>query len=410
MAVKRAHYLQILEQWRGKQVIKVVTGIRRCGKSTLLRQFQEQLSLDGVPAECMISINFEDLAFEELLGYKELYMHIKSRLCPDKMNYIFLDEIQRVDQFEKAVDSLHIIPNVDIYMTGSNSYMLSGELATLLSGRYIEIAMLPFSFSEYYTAYSNDNPDTLFARYMHDGGFPYLTQVGHDTGQIDTYLEGIYNTIIIKDIEMREQRRISAQDKRRVSDFSLLRDVARFLASSIGNPISFKSITDYIISSGRRVSQNTVSDYVKMLREAFVFYPVERFDISGKQLLKVSQKIYIVDVGLRRYLLPRKNYDLGFTLENIVFLELIRRGFRVNIGKLGNAEVDFVARINEQLNYIQVTASLTEESTFEREIKPLRAIRDNHPKLILTLDRFTTGNYDGIRVRNLVDWLLNTGK
>ena len=410
MIVQRAHYLRILKQWQGMQVIKVVTGIRRCGKSTLLRQFKEQLTQEGVPEVCMISINFEDLAFEELLSYKELYRYIKSRLNPEKMNYIFLDEIQRVDQFEKAVDSLHIIPNIDIYMTGSNSYLLSGELATLLSGRYIEIAMLPFSFCEYCTAYSNDNTDTLFASYMHDGGFPYLTQFDHSTDQIDTYLEGIYNTIIIKDIEMREQRRSLVQDKRRVSDFSLLRDVARFLAFSIGNPISFKSITDYIISSGRRVSQNTISDYVEMLREAFIFYPAERFDISGKQLLKVNQKIYIVDVGLRRYLLPRKNYDLGFTLENIVYLELIRRGFRVNIGKLGNTEVDFVARMNEEINYIQVTASLTERSTFEREMKPLRAICDHYPKLILTLDRFTLGNYDGIRVANVVDWLLDTGE
>ena len=283
MIVQRAHYLRILKQWQGMQVIKVVTGIRRCGKSTLLRQFKEQLTQEGVPEACMISINFEDLEFEELLSYKELYRYIKSRLYPEKMNYIFLDEIQHVDQFEKAVDSLHIIPNVDIYMTGSNSYLLSGELATLLSGRYIEISMLPFSFCEYCTAYSNDNTDTLFASYMHDGGFPYLTQFDHSTDQIDTYLEGIYNTIIIKDIEMREQRRSLVQNKRRVSDFSLLRDVARFLASSIGNPISFKSITDYIISSGRRVSQNTISDYVEMLREAFIFYPAERFDISGKQ-------------------------------------------------------------------------------------------------------------------------------
>ncbi len=410
MTVKRVHYLRILKQWQGKQVIKVVTGIRRCGKSTLLRQFQEQLTREGIPEECIISINFEDLAFEELLGYKELYMHIKSRLCSEKMNYIFLDEIQRVNQFEKVVDSLQIIPNVDIYMTGSNSYMLSGELATLLSGRYIEIAMLPFSFCEYCTVYPKDNPDILFANYMHDGGFPYLTHFEHNTDQIDTYLEGIYNTIIIKDIEMREQRRISATEKRRVSDFSLLRDIARFLASSIGNPISFKSITDYIISSGRRVSQNTISDYVEMLREAFIFYSAERFDISGKQLLKVNQKIYIVDVGLRRYLLPRKNYDLGFTLENIVYLELIRRGFRVNIGKLGNTEVDFVVRMSEQISYIQVTASLIEESTFEREMKPLQAIRDHYPKLILTLDRFTLGNYDGIRVANVVDWLLDTGE
>lgn len=407
MDIRRTRYLEAVAQWKDTQVIKVITGIRRCGKSTLLRQYQEVLAAQGVSGEQIISINFEDLAFEELLDYKALHHHIKSRLVDGRMNYIFLDEIQRVVGFEKAVDSLYILDNVDLYITGSNSYMLSGELATLLSGRYIEIFMLPFSFSEYYKAFGEVNADDAFSLYLRDGGFPYTCQLERQQERIHTYLEGIYNTIIVKDIEAREQRRNAASDRRKVNDFSLLRDIARFLASSIGSPISYKSITDYIISAGRRVSQNTVSDYVEMLREAFVFYPVERFDIAGKQLLKNNHKIYIVDSGLRRYLLPRKTYDLGFVLENTVYLELLRRGNRVCIGKLGATEVDFVVQKDDEFQYIQVTASLTEQSTFEREIKPLRAIRDHHPKVILTLDRYTPGNYDGIRVINLIDWLLD---
>lgn len=407
MDIRRTRYLEAVAQWKDTQVIKVITGIRRCGKSTLLRQYQEVLAAQGVSGEQIISINFEDLAFEELLDYKALHHHIKSRLVDGRMNYIFLDEIQRVVGFEKAVDSLYILDNVDLYITGSNSYMLSGELATLLSGRYIEIFMLPFSFSEYYKAFGEVNADDAFSLYLRDGGFPYTCQLERQQERIHTYLEGIYNTIIIKDIEAREQRRNAASDRRKVNDFSLLRDIARFLASSIGSPISYKSITDYIISAGRRVSQNTVSDYVEMLREAFVFYPVERFDIAGKQLLKNNHKIYIVDSGLRRYLLPRKTYDLGFVLENTVYLELLRRGNRVCIGKLGATEVDFVVQKDDEFQYIQVTASLTEQSTFDREIKPLHAIRDHHPKVILTLDRYTPGNYDGIRVINLIDWLLD---
>ena len=406
MDVKRTGYLEALAQWKDTQVIKVITGIRRCGKSTLLRQYQEMLASQGVSGEQIISINFEDLLFEELLDYKALYLHIRSRLQNKVMNYIFLDEIQRVAQFEKAVDSLFIIENVDIYITGSSSYMLSGELATLLSGRYVELFMLPFSFAEYFNINASESPDTAFSVYLRDGGFPYTCQLKRHQDRIHTYQEGIYNTIIVKDIEIREQRREASLQRRKVNDLSLLRDITRFLASSIGSPISYKSITNYIISSGRRVSQNTVADYVEMLREAFVFYPVERFDIAGKQLLKNIQKIYIVDTGLRRYLLPRKEFDLGYVLENTVFLELLRRGYHVNIGKLGSAEVDFVARKNDELQYIQVTASLAEQTTFEREIKPLRSIHDHYPKCIFTLDRYTTGTYDGIRVVNVVDWLL----
>ena len=405
--VERKEYIEKIKKWREKDVIKVVTGIRRCGKSTLLEQYRDYLISTGVSSEQIIFINFEDLEFEELLDYHKLYSYIKERLLPDKYTYIFLDEIQKVESFEKAVDSLYIKEKTDIYITGSNAYMLSGELATLLSGRYVEISMLPLSFSEYCQLKEKNNYDELFAEYMQNGGFPYIAQIDDSKEKADMYLEGIYNTIIIKDIEERQKRRENDPNKRKITDLSLLRNIAKFLASSVGNPVSIKSISDYITSSGRKVSANTVNDYLDALVEAFIFYPVERYDIVGKQTLKMNQKLYIVDTGIRRYLLPRRNYDLGFSLENIVFLELLRRGFKVNIGKVGLTEVDFIAEKNNRLHYYQVTASLIDENTFKREITPLQNISDNYPKTILTLDRFTLGDYEGIEVVNAIDWLLN---
>lgn len=405
--VERKEYLEKIKKWREKDVIKVVTGIRRCGKSTLLEQYRDYLISTGVSSEQIIFINFEDLEFEELLDYHKLYSYIKERLIPDRYTYIFLDEIQKVESFEKAVDSLYIKEKTDIFITGSNAYMLSGELATLLSGRYVEISMLPLSFSEYCQLKDKNNYDELFAEYMQNGGFPYIAQIDDSKEKADMYLEGIYNTIIIKDIEERQKRRENDPNKRKITDLSLLRNIAKFLASSVGSPVSVKSISDYITSSGRKVSANTVNDYLDALVEAFIFYPVERYDIVGKQTLKMNQKLYIVDTGIRRYLLPRRNYDLGFSLENIVFLELLLRGFKVNIGKVGLTEVDFIAEKNNRLHYYQVTASLIDENTFKREITPLQNISDNYPKTILTLDRFTLGDYDGIEVVNAIDWLLN---
>ena len=405
--VERKEYIEKIKKWREKDVIKVVTGIRRCGKSTLLEQYRDYLISTGVSSEQIIFINFEDLEFEELLDYHKLYSYIKERLIPDRYTYIFLDEIQKVESFEKAVDSLYIKEKTDIYITGSNAYMLSGELATLLSGRYVEISMLPLSFTEYCQLKEKNNYDELFAEYMQNGGFPYIAQIDDSKEKADMYLEGIYNTIIIKDIEERQKRRENDPNKRKITDLSLLRNIAKFLASSVGSPVSVKSISDYITSSGRKVSANTVNDYLDALVEAFIFYPVERYDIVGKQTLKMNQKLYIVDTGIRRYLLPRRNYDLGFSLENIVFLELLRRGFKVNIGKVGLTEVDFIAEKNNRLHYYQVTASLIDENTFKREITPLQNISDNYPKTILTLDRFTLGDYEGIEAVNAIDWLLN---
>lgn len=401
----RKEYLSRLLAWKDEQVIKVVTGIRRCGKSTLLKQFQDLLLEEGVSQEQIISINFEDLDYEDLLDYKALYAYIKERLCPDKMTYIFLDEIQKVDSFQKAVDSLFIKENTDIYITGSNAYLLSGDLATLLTGRYVEISMLPLSFAEYLEC-SGETGEQALASYLRFGGFPYLTQMENTADKVDTYLEGIYNTVVVKDIEDRQSRKNPDPNKRKITDITLLKTIARYLASVVGSPVSVKSVSDYLVSSGRKVSPNTVDDYMEALQESFIFYPVERFDINGKQLLKVNRKWYIVDLGLRNHILPKKRYDLGFSLENIVFFELLRRGFKVNVGKNGDAEVDFVAQKQGVLHYYQVTADMTNEDTFDREIRPLQTIKDNYEKTILTMDHMTPGDYEGIKVVPLLDWLL----
>ena len=403
--VERKEYLEHLIQWKDEQVIKVVTGIRRCGKSTLLLQYQEWLKASGVSDEQIVTINFEELEYEELQDYKKLYAYLKNRLCKGKMTYIFLDEIQKVSAFEKVVDSLYVKPQVDLYVTGSNAYMLSGDLATLLTGRYVEIKMLPLSFYEFLEVTGSGQEQGL-SEYMRDGGLPYVAVMDRTPEKVDTYLEGIYNTVIVKDIEDRQARKESDSDKRKINDILLLKTIAKYLASIVGNPVSIRSITDYFISNGRKISPNTVSDYVEALTESFIFYPAERFDIIGKQLLKANRKMYIVDLGLRNHILPRRQYDLGFSLENIVYFELLRRGYRVMIGKVGSTEVDFIAEKQGTYTYFQVTADMTAQETFEREMKPLRRIRDNYEKIVLTGDRLTLGNYDGIQVKYLPDWLL----
>ncbi len=402
--VLRNEYLEKLRSWKDEQVIKVVTGIRRCGKSTLLKQYQELLKQEGIQEAQVISINFEELEFEELLDYKKLYAYIKERMQPNQKNYIFLDEIQRVDSFEKVVDSLYVKENTDIYITGSNAYMLSSDLATLLTGRYVEISMLPLSFREY-CAITKTDGETAFSEYMKNGGFPYIAVMDKTTEKVTAYLEGIYNTVIVKDIEERQNRREKDPDRRKITDITLLKSIAKFLASVIGSPVSVRSVTDYLISSGRKVSPNTVDDYISALTDSFIFYAVDRFDIVGKQILKANKKLYMVDLGLRNHILSKKHYDLGFSLENIVYFELLRRGYKVNIGKVGSTEVDFVAVKQDETIYFQVTADMTAETTFEREMKPLQSIQDNYEKIVLTLDRYTLGNYEGIKVIHALDWL-----
>lgn len=403
--VERKEYLERLKLWKDEQVIKVVTGIRRCGKSTLLMQYQDYLKQSGVEADRIIAINFEELEYEELCDYKKLYEYIKARLSVDKTTYIFLDEIQKVPYFEKVVDSLYVKQGTDIYITGSNAYMLSGDLATLLSGRYVEISMLPLSFAEYLQVNSKDK-DSAFADYMRYGGMPFIATAEKTEEKITTYLEGIYNTVIIKDIEDRQKRKEwDNSDTGRITDISLLKTIAKYLSSVIGSLVTVRSITNYLVSSGRKISPNTVSDYVNALTESFIFYPAERFDIVGKQLLKTNTKYYMVDLGIRNLILPKKSYDLGFSVENVVYFELLRRGYKVSVGKYGNTEIDFVAERNGELEYIQVTADMTAKETFDKELAPLIAVKDNYRKKVLTLDKFTVGNYDGIEVKNVVEWL-----
>lgn len=400
--IQRNEYLNELIKWKHDDLIKVITGIRRCGKSTLLKLFANYLKEGGVKEEQIISINFENLDNEELLDYKSLYNYLKSKLSKDKWTYVLLDEVQNVKEFQKVVDSLYVQDKVDIYITGSNAYMLSGKLATLLSGRYVEIAMLPFSFKEYHEIAGKENKDDSFVNYLKFGGFPYVTQLGDTEDKVNQYVEGIYNTIIVKDVEDRQNF-----DGKKNIDIALLKSITKYLSDVVGNPVSIKGITDYLNSNNRKVSDHTVSDYVNALTEAFVFYPVERFDIQGKELLKTNKKFYIVDTGLRNYLLAKRNLDLGFALENIVYLELRRRGYKVNVGKVGTKEIDFVAQKNGKIEYFQISANISDVATFEREISPLRAVRDNYEKTILTLDKFSVGNYDGIEVKYVVDWLLN---
>ncbi len=311
------------------------------------------------------------------------------------------DEIQNVNEFQKVVDSLYIKEYVDIYLTGSNSYMLSGELATLLSGRYVEISMLPFSFKEYMQI-SNLSKEESFDRYLKFGSFPYSLVLNSSEEKVMQSLEGIYNTIIVKDIEERQNRK----NCKKIIDVALLKTISKYLADIIGNPVSIKGISDYFTSNGRKVSDHTVGDYVEALTESFIFYEVERFDVGGKALLKTNKKYYIVDTGLRNYLLPKNRLDLGYVIENIVYLELKRRGYKINVGKLGDKEIDFVVQKNGVLEYYQVSLNMSDETTFEREISPLKQIKDNYRKIILTLDKYSVGNYSGIEVINLIDWLL----
>ena len=398
--IERKEYLKQLLSWKDQSIIKVLTGIRRCGKSTILKLYQEYLLNNGIDPSQIISINFEELEYEDLQDYKKLYQYIKDRLVENKMMYIFLDEIQNVPSYEKVVDSLHVKENIDIYITGSNSYIFSGQLATYLSGRYIEIPVLPLSFKEVYNPQTNK--EEAFQKYIKTGGFPYIHQIQLLNEQIDMYLEGIYNTVIVKDIE----ERINRKNSKNVTDIALLKAISKYLSSVVGSPVSIRSITNYFKSNERTTSPNTISNYVEALCESYLYYPVEVMDVSCKEVLKSNKKYYIVDPGIRNYILPKQFYDLGFTIENIVYLELLRRRYNVNIGRNGRTEVDFIAKRNDVYTYIQVTASLVDENTFNREIRPLKQIKDNYEKIILTMDRSINKDFNGIKVINLIDFLL----
>ncbi|MDR3585580.1 MAG: ATP-binding protein [Desulfosporosinus sp.] len=396
--ILREDYLNKLIKLKDTKIIKVITGIRRCGKSTLLEMFREYLLQNGVQKEQITAINFEDMDYSELTDYKLLYSYLKERLIPNKMNYIFLDEIQLVESYQKAVDSLYIKENVDLYITGSNAHMLSGELATLLSGRYIEIQMLPLSFKEYLD-FVGDRTDLSrkYSDYLQFSSFPYAVSLKNDRSLIRDYLSGIYNTVLLKDVVSRK----------RISDVMLLESVIRFLFDNIGNRWSTKKISDTMTSNGRKISTHTVESYLSALIDSYIIYQAKRYDVKGKQILKTQEKYYIVDIGLRYYLLGNKGADMGHILENVVYLELLRRGYEVSIGKVDDMEVDFIASNNVGIEYYQVAATVRDADTLARELKPLKKIADHFPKYLLTLDDDPPAFHNGIRQINALDFLLN---
>ena len=395
--VERKEYLDQLWAWKDEQQIKVVTGIRRCGKSVLLEQYQQRLLANGVTPEQIISINFENLDYEPLKDYMKLYNYLKERLCADKMTYIFLDEVQEVPSFEKVVDSLYIRDHVDVYITGSNAYMLSSELATLLSGRYVEIKMLPLSFKEYVEA-SGDERELArkYRSYIETSSFPYVLDIKQDARVIREYLNGIYNTIVVKDITQRNK----------FPDTMMLESVLRFAYDNIGNILATKKIADTMTSDGRKIDTKTVEKYLNALMESYMLYQCKRYNIKGKQYLKTFDKYYAVDMGMRKVLLGSKAMDAGHILENIVYLELLRRGYDVYIGKVDDLEVDFVAMDDKGMTYYQVSATVRDEKTLKRELASLQSINDHYPKILLTLDDDPEMEYAGIRKFNALDWLL----
>lgn len=400
--IERKEYLDFLIRSKDKQIIKVISGVRRCGKSTLFELYRDYLLKNGVLPEQIIAINFEDLDFEEYTNYKKLYSYIKERLIEDKKNYIFLDEIQHVEHFEKAVDSLFIKSNTDIYITGSNAYFMSGELATVLSGRYIELKMLPLSFKEFCKGLENFNlpPMTTlqkYNKYLVESSFPYTLELEGNKKNIKEYLEGIYNSIILKDVITRVK----------VGNPLLLESVIKFLFGNIGSLLSSSKIANTLTSLGRKTDYKTIEKYIKGLTDSLILYEVKRYDVRGKQLLANLSKYYVVDIGLRQLLLTNKSSDMGHILENIVYLELIRRGYEVYVGQLKDKEVDFVAINNEEINYYQVSLTVLDENTLARELRPLQEITDNYAKYLITLDEILpNSNYDGIKRVNAIEWLL----
>lgn len=397
MIIERTEYLNKLIAFRDKQLIKIITGIRRCGKSTLLKIYRDWLKEQGVQEEQMISINFEDLDYDELTDYKKLHTYLKDKLVEGKMTYIFLEEVHQVDNFPKVLDSIYIRENVDLYVTGSNAYMLSSEIATFISGRYVQIEMLPLSFKEYVQSTQDFSELSLkYSEYLENSSFPYALQLKNQPNEIRDYLEGIYHTILVKDIV----------NRKRITDTMMLKSVLRFVFDNIGSPLSSKKIADTMTSNGRKIDTKTVEKYLESLTESYIIYQAKRYDIKGKQYLKTLGKYYVVDIGLRFMLLGSRKTDAGHILENIIYLELLRRGYDVYVGKIDKLEVDFVTLNRGGIQYFQVALTIREEKTFEREVRPLMEIRDHYPKFILTLDDDPEMMHHGIRCINARDWLL----
>lgn len=395
--LERTEYLQKLIAFRDKHIIKIITGIRRCGKSTLMEIFQDYLKANHVEKDQILAVNFEDFDYRELRDAEKLHAYVKGHMAKDKMTYLFLDEIQHVESWPDVIDSLYLRKNLDIYITGSNAYLLSSEIATLISGRYVEIRMLPLSFKEYVKARGGeDNLARRYREYIEYSSFPYTLELAGQPKEIRDYLESIYHTIVVKDLTVRKK----------IPDVMMLESVARYLFDNIGNTVSTKKIADTMTSDGRKIDVRTVEKYVEALTECFIFYQAKRYNVKGKQYLKTLEKYYAVDVGLRYMLLGSKAIDAGHILENVVYLELLRRGYDVYVGKVDELEVDFVAMDDQRVTYYQVAATVREENTLQRELKSLQKINDHYQKLILTLDEDPEADYEGIRRVNVLDWLM----
>jgi predicted AAA+ superfamily ATPase len=399
--VIRPEYLDFLIRSKDRNIIKVVSGVRRCGKSTMFELFRDYLLKNGVKKEQIININFEELEYEELCDYKKLYEFVMKKIKSDKKYYLFLDEIQNVDKFEKAVDSFFVKKNIDIYITGSNAYFMSGEIATLLSGRYIELKMLPLSFSEYregFALYRNENigDEKLYNSYLSESSFPYILQLGGQEKEIKDYLNGIYSSVLLKDIISRQK----------ISDVMMFESVVKFVFDSIGSPLSINKIANTMTSLGRKIDNKTIEKYMQGLCDSLILYHAKRYNIKGRQFLATLGKYYIVDIGLRNIMLGNKGIDIGHILENVIYLELLRRGFNVFVGIIDEYEVDFVAENAKGRIYVQVSATVRDENTFEREVRPLKKINDNFPKYLITLDNDPDTQFDGIYKINAINWLL----
>ena len=398
--IDRPEYLEWLKSWKEKQIIKVVSGVRRCGKSTLFDIYKEHLKENGVDETQITSINFESIEFEPLTDYHALYEYIVSRLVPDKMNYVFLDEIQHVPQFEKAVDSLFLKDNCDVYITGSNAYFLAGELATVLTGRYVELKMLPLSFKEFCT--SIDSPENLnlsqkFNMYLTQSSFPYLSKYRNTEQETKDYLRDIYNSILLKDFVARLK----------VSDVTTLENITKYLLHNIGNPVSVSKIVNTLKTQGKGADQKTAGKYLRGLTDSMLLYEAPRYNLKGKMFLTTNNKYYAVDLTLRNILVRGKDSDIGHILENIVYLELKRRGYDVYVGQFDDVEIDFVTVNGKEIAYYQVAVTTLDENVLERKLTPQRKVRDNYPKYLLTLDEvFGTADYEGIKKINVLEWLL----
>ncbi len=405
--IERPIYLNKLIEFKDKDIVKIVTGIRRCGKSTLLDLYKDYLLNNGVKTENIIHMNMESLQYRDLLDYLAFYDYVSKHIVKGEKNYLIFDELQAVNHWEKAIESFRLDFDVDIYITGSNAYLLSTEFSTLLSGRYVEIRLLPLSFSEFLTFYSFELSATMddkFQKYLQFGGMPILKQFDFNTARVNEVLEGIYSTVILRDVLQRNK----------VTDQILLNKLVLFLADNIGSITSPNNIGNVFSNEGEidrakgknNVAGKTVDKYIEMLKSAFIFYSVGRYDIKGKQFLKTLGKNYIIDLGFRNMLLGYRDVDRGHILENVVFLELLRRDYRVSIGKIGETEVDFIAEKPDEKLYIQVTETMSGETTRERELRPLQLINDNHEKIVLSMDKSYIKSYEGVKTVNIIDFLL----